>query len=197
MKKEFDDEKIKAAVRMMFEAIGEDVGREGIRDTPDRVARAFEEIFEGCKWSNKEIAEKNKVLFENKTKGIVVEKIQGPGLNGMCEHHLLPMFDMTVYIGYIPNGKVVGLSKLARVAELCAKRPSLQEKIGCDIAECLEEMLGVKDIAVVITARHGCIQFRGAKKDVLTKTAELRGGFMDSGELRAEFYQLIRMEGFN
>ena len=135
-KPDFDHEKIKQAVKLMFEAIGDDPNRPSIADTPERVAKAFEEIFEGCKYTNEEIAEANKVLFDNPATGIVVEKIEGPGLNGMCEHHLLPMYDMTVYIGYIPKGKVIGLSKLSRIAELCAKRPSLQEKIGMDIAEC-------------------------------------------------------------
>lgn len=193
-KPDFDHEKIKQAVRLMFEAIGENPERPGIADTPDRVARAFEEIFEGCKYTNEEIAENNKVLFDNPATGIVVEKITGPGLNGMCEHHLLPMYDMTVYIGYIPKGKVIGLSKLARIAELCAKRPSLQEKIGMDIAECVRLATGAEDVAVVITAKHGCIQFRGAKKDVITKTAELTGKFLSGSKLRAEFYQLIQSQ---
>ena len=124
--KKFDSKKIEQAVKLMFEAIGEDTEREGIKKTPSRIARAFEEMFEGCKYTNKEIAAANKVLFDAPNDGLVVEKISGPGVNSMCEHHLLPMYDASVYVGYLPKGKVIGLSKLARIVQLCGHRPSLQ-----------------------------------------------------------------------
>ncbi|MCR5289819.1 MAG: GTP cyclohydrolase I [Treponema sp.] len=191
-KPDFDHDKIRQAVKLLFEAIGEDTNRPGIVETPDRVVSVFEELFEGCKYTNAEIAKYNTVLFDSPSKGIVIEKIEGPGLNGICEHHLLPMFDMTVYVGYIPHGKVIGLSKLSRIAELCAKRPSLQEKIGADIAECVQLATGTKDVAVIITAKHGCIQFRGAKKNVITKTVELRGTFLTDSKCATEFYELVK-----
>ena len=192
MSKEFDHAKIEQAVKLMFEAIGEDTEREGIKKTPDRIARAFEEIFEGCKYTNKEIAEKNKVLFGAPNDGLVVEKISGPGISSMCEHHLLPMFDCSVYVGYIPEGKVIGLSKLARIVQLCGHRPTLQEKWGSDVAECVKLATGANSVAVVISSKHGCIQFRGAKSDVVTKTAELTGKFKEDSQLRAEFYNIIK-----
>lgn len=196
-KPDFDHEKIQTAVEMMFEAIGEqrdETGefRSGIRGTPDRVARAFEEMFEGCKYTNKEIAEANKVLFDNDTKGIVVEKISGPGINSMCEHHLLPMYDTEVFIGYIPHGKVIGLSKLARIVQLTGHRPGLQETWGDSIAECVQIATGSEDVAVVINSKHGCITLRGAKSNLITKTAALHGKFFELPELRAEFYELIK-----
>lgn len=191
-KKTFDHAKIEKAVTLMFEAIGEDTQREGIKKTPARIARAFEEMFEGCKYTNKEIAAANKVLFDAPNDGLVVEKISGPGVNSMCEHHLLPMYDATVYVGYLPKAKVIGLSKLARIVQLCGHRPSLQEKWGADVAECVQLATGASDIAVVISAKHGCITFRGAKTDVTTKTAELTGRFKQDSQLRAEFYNIIR-----
>lgn len=192
MSKEFDHEKIEQAVRLMFEAIGEDNDREGIKGTPNRVARAFEEIFEGCKYTNKEIEEANKVLFDAPSDGLVVEKIAGPGVNSMCEHHLLPMFDATVYVGYLPKGKVIGLSKLARIVKLCGHRPTLQEKWCSDVSECVKLATGAESIAVIIESKHGCIQFRGAKTDVVTKTADLTGQFKTDGQLRSELYNIIK-----
>lgn len=191
-KKVFDSAKIEEAVKMMFEAIGENPKRAGIKKTPERVARAFEEIFDGCKYTNKEIAKANRVLFKAPSDGLVVEKISGPGVNSMCEHHLLPMFDAKVYVGYIPRGSVIGLSKLARIVQLTGHRPSLQEKWGVDIAECVMLATGAYDIAVIISSKHGCIQFRGVKSDVVTKTAELTGKFKEDGNLRNEFYNIIR-----
>lgn len=190
--KTFDKKKIEQAVKMMFEALGEDPERPGIKGTPDRVARAFEEIFEGCKYTNEEIASKNKVLFDAPSNGLVVEKISGPGISSTCEHHLLPMFDCSVYVGYIPEGKVIGLSKLARIVQLCGHRPTLQEKWGTDVAECVKSATGAKSVAVVIRSKHGCIQFRGAKADVVTKTAELTGAFKVDSQLRSEFYNIIK-----
>lgn len=191
-KPNFDHEKIEQAVRLMFEAIGEDNSRPGIVGTPDRVARAFEEMFEGCKYTNDEIAEGNKVLFDTNSDGLVVEKISGPGIGSVCEHHLLPMFDAEVFIGYIPKGKVIGLSKLARIVQLVGHRPSLQEKWCADVAYCVKKATGADSVAVVINSKHGCIQWRGAKADVTTKTAELLGDFNNNSDLRNEFYNIIK-----
>lgn len=191
-KPDFDHAKIEQAVKLMFEAIGEDVNRAGIVGTPDRVARAFEEMFEGCKYTNDEIAEANKVLFDTESGDLVVEEISGPGIGSVCEHHLLPMFDSRVFVGYLPNGKVIGLSKLARIVQLCGHRPGLQERWGSDVCECVMKATGSKDVAVVIYSKHGCIQWRGAKADVTTKTAALEGEFKKNATLRAELYNLIK-----
>lgn len=191
-KPNFDHAKIEQAVKLMFEAIGEDVNRPGIVGTPDRVARAFEEMFEGCKYTNDEIAKANSVLFDTESGDLVVEEISGPGIGSVCEHHLLPMFDSRVFVGYIPNGKVIGLSKLARIVQLCGHRPGLQERWGSDVADCVMKATGSKDVAVVIFSKHGCIQWRGAKSDVTTKTAALEGSFKTDYNLRAELYNLIK-----
>lgn len=192
-KPDFNHEKIESAVKSIFEALGIDwTSDKNTSGTPDRVARAMEEVFEGCKYTNEEIAEGNKVLFDAPDDGLVVEKISGPGVNSMCSHHLLPMFDCSVYVGYIPEGKVIGLSKLARIVQLCGHRPTLQEKWGSDVAECVKLATGANSVAVVISSKHGCIQFRGAKSDVVTKTAELTGKFKEDSQLRAEFYNIIK-----
>ena len=191
-KPDFDHSKIEQAVKLMFEAIGEDNSRPGIVGTPDRVARAFEEMFEGCKYTNEEIAAGNKVLFDCDSGDLVVEEISGPGIGSVCEHHLLPMFDSRVFVGYLPNGKVIGLSKLARIVQLCGHRPSLQEKWGSDVMECVKLATGSEHVAVVIYSKHGCIQWRGAKADVTTKTAALSGDFRTNATLRAELYNIIK-----
>lgn len=191
-KPDFDHSKIEQAVKLMFEAIGEDISRPGIIGTPDRVARAFEEMFEGCKYTNQEIAEGNKVLFGTESGDLVVEEISGPGIGSVCEHHLLPMFDSRVFVAYIPKGKVIGLSKLARMVQLVGHRPSLQEKWGSDVAECVKIATGSEDVAVVIYSKHGCIQWRGAKSDVTTKTSSLHGEFRLNSDLRAELYSIIK-----
>ena len=191
-KPNFDHAKIEQAVKLMFEALGDDINREGIKGTPDRVARAFEEMFEGCKYTNEEIAEGNKVLFDCDSNDLVVEEISGPGIGSVCEHHLLPMFDSRVFVGYIPNGKVIGLSKLARIVQLCGHRPSLQEKWGMDVLECVKTATGSEDVAVIIYSKHGCIQWRGAKADVTTKSAALSGRFKLNDALRNELYNVIK-----
>lgn len=192
-KPNFNHKKIEHAIGEIFEAIGIDwKSDKNTSGTPDRIARAMEELFEGCKYTNKEIVAGNKVLFDAPNDGLVVEKISGPGVNSMCSHHLLPMYDVEVFVGYIPQGKVIGLSKLARIVQLTGHRPSLQEKWGADVAECVSLATGAEDVAVVISAKHGCITFRGAKSDVTTKTAELSGRFKQDSNLRNEFYNIIR-----
>lgn len=193
----FDRDKIMLAVRMMLEAIGENPDREGLVGTPDRVARAFEELFEGMAFTNKEIAEMFKVVFDTKstfrpdgTKGLVTETISG--LSSMCEHHILPIYDVVVKIGYLPkDGKVIGLSKLGRICEMCAHRVQLQEKLGEDIAECLKLACDTEDVIVYIEAKHGCQSWRGSKSQAVTKTASLSGQFETDLGLRNEFYSIV------
>ncbi len=144
----FDRNKIMQAVKMLIEAIGDDPNREGLKGTPDRVARMYEEIFEGMLYSNEEIAGMFNTCFENEANDLVV--VQHIPIFSYCEHHLALMYNMTVSIGYIPKGKVIGLSKIARIAEMCGKRLQLQERIGSDIADVLEKVLDTDDIIVVI-----------------------------------------------
>lgn len=187
-----DKDKIEKAIVMILEAIGEDPKRDGLIETPKRVSKYYSEIFEGMLYSNEDIAMMFNKTFEHKdVSGLVVEK--DITVFSMCEHHLALMYDMKVAIGYIPNGKVIGLSKLNRIAQMVAKRPQLQEKIGEDICDVLERVLGTKDIAVYISGKHGCVASRGIKDpNSVTVTATLRGTFRKNAMLRSEFYSMIK-----
>ena len=179
-------------INNMLVCIGDDPSREGLKRTPQRVFKAWDEIFEGMNYTNDEIAEKYNVCFEDVESGDLVVEGHIP-IYSMCEHHLLPMHNAYVSVGYIPNGKVIGLSKIARIAEMCAKRPQLQERIGTDIAEVLQKVLGTEDVIVVIEGEHACMTMRGVKKPgTVTRTAAMRGRFDSDHALRSEFYDLIR-----
>lgn len=189
--KTIDTGKIEVAVKMILEALGDDPNREGLVETPKRVAKMYREVFEGMCYTNKEIAEKFNKCFEDTSTGdlVVIDKIP---IFSYCEHHVALMYDMHVSVGYIPNGKVIGLSKVARIADMCAKRLQLQERIGTDIYEVLREVLNTEDIIVVIEGSHSCMTARGIKKvGSKTKTACCKGMFRNKIELRQEFYSLI------
>ena len=187
---QFDRNKIMQAVRLLIEAIGDNPEREGLKGTPDRVARMYEEIFEGMRYTNDEIAKMFNTCFENEANDLVV--VEHIPIFSYCEHHLALMYNMTVSIGYIPKGKVIGPSKVARIAEMCGKRLQLQERIGSDIADVLEKVLGTDDIIVVIEGEHSCMTTRGIKsRGSKTKTATLRGIFKNEIAVRNEFYSLI------
>lgn len=186
-----DELKIKDLTRQFLEALGDDPDREGLQKTPDRVARMCSEIFEGMLYSNREIAEMYDTCFEDVKTGDLVVESNIP-IHSFCEHHIMLMYDMSVAIGYIPNGKVIGLSKLARISDMVSKRLQLQERIGSDIADILSMILGTNDIIVVIEGKHGCMTARGIKsREAVTKTATLRGRFESDSDLRSEFYSLI------
>lgn len=187
-----DSEKIEKLVREFLVALGDDPDREGLKKTPHRVANMCQEIFEGMTHTNEEIARMFDTCFEDLNTGDLVVESNIP-IHSFCEHHLMLMYDMTVAIGYIPNGKVIGLSKLARIADMVGKRLQLQEKIGTDIADILEMILSTKDIIVVIQGKHGCMTARGIKsREAVTRTATIRGRFESDSDLRSEFYSLIR-----
>jgi GTP cyclohydrolase I len=189
---QIDTGKIEQAVKMLLEALGDNPEREGLKETPKRVAKMYQEVFEGMCYTNHEIAQKFNKCFEDTTTGdlVVIEKIP---VFSYCEHHMALMYDMQVSVGYIPNGKVIGLSKVARIADMCAKRLQLQERIGTDIYEVLMEILGTQNIIVVIEGCHSCMTARGIKKvGSKTKTACCKGMFRDNDALRAEFYNLIK-----
>lgn len=190
--KEIDKNKIEVAVRMLLKALGDNPDREGLKETPKRVAKMYDEVFEGMKYTNHEIAQKFNKCFEDTTTGdlVVIENIP---VFSYCEHHMALMYDMKVSVGYIPNGKVIGLSKVARIADMCAKRLQLQERIGTDIYEVLREILDTDNIIVVIEGSHSCMTARGIKKTgSKTKTACCKGQFLDNIALRQEFYSLIK-----
>lgn len=176
-----DKSAIEMHIRGILEALGEDPDREGLKETPSRVARMYEEVFEGISYSNHEIAQMFQKTFEDdltisdQNDVVVVKDID---IFSYCEHHMALMYDMKVTVGYIPCGKVVGLSKIARIADMVGKRLQLQERIGTDIAEIMQEITGSEDVAVLITGSHSCMTARGIKKTATkTVTTTYRGRF--------------------
>ena len=185
------DEIIEKCIRNIITVLGDDPDREGLKDTPNRVMRMYKEIYEGMNYDNKEIAEKFNKCFEDVKTGDLVTVGDIP-IFSMCEHHLALMYNMRVSVGYIPNGKVIGLSKVARIADMVSKRLQLQERIGADIAEILQMVLDTEDVIVVIDGEHSCMTARGIRKPgTLTRTASIRGRFKTDAQLRQEFYSLI------
>ncbi|HXG09895.1 MAG TPA: GTP cyclohydrolase I FolE [Gemmataceae bacterium] len=181
-----DQERIRAAVREILLAIGEDPDREGLRDTPDRVARMYAELFAGL---HKDPREHLKKKFTQKYDEMVVER--NIGFESMCEHHLLP-FVGKAHVAYLPNGKIVGLSKLARVVEVMSRRPQVQERMTEEIADLLMEELEPRGVAVVLEAAHTCMTIRGIRKpDSVCITSAMRGAFKDNSSTRAELMALI------
>lgn len=187
-----DTKKIEELTKEFLIALGDNPYREGLQKTPERVAKMCNELFEGMLYTNAEIADMFDTCFEDVETGDLVVESNIP-IHSFCEHHLMLMYDMSVAIGYIPNGKVIGLSKLARIADMVSKRLQLQERIGSDIADILSMILGTKDIIVVIQGKHGCMTARGIKsREAITRTATLRGRFWTDSDLRSEFYSLIK-----
>lgn len=190
--KQIDTSAIREAVRTILVALGDDVNREGLKDTPKRVAKMYAEVFEGMCYTNEEIANRFNKCFEEGATGDLVTIADIP-IFSYCEHHLALMYNMKVHVGYLPKGKIIGLSKVARIADMVGKRLQLQERIGADIAEILEMVLGTEDIIVVIEGEHSCMTARGIKKPgTKTRTATLRGVFKTDSDLRTEFYNLIK-----
>lgn len=177
-----DKEAVKEHVRGLLIALGDDPDREGLRETPDRVARMYEEVFAGMNYSNHEIAQMFDKTFEedltfSRTNSdfVIVKDID---IFSYCEHHMALMYDMKVTVAYVPHGKVIGLSKIARIADMVSRRLQLQERIGTDIAEIIQEVTDSEDVAVLIEGCHSCMTARGIKKtDAKTYTSTLRGKF--------------------
>ena len=189
--KQIDTAAIQEAIKTILVALGDDPDREGLKDTPKRVAKMYSEVFEGMCYTNDEIADMFNKCFEEGATGDLVTIADIP-IFSYCEHHLALMYNMKVHVGYLPKGKVIGLSKVARIADMVGKRLQLQERIGADIAEVLEKVLGTDDIIVVIEGEHSCMTARGIKKPgTKTRTATLRGVFKTDSDLRTEFYNLI------
>jgi len=180
-------EKIIEGVKLILEGIGEDPTREGLIETPDRIARMYEEIFEGIGKTAKEHLSKR---FSVGRDDLVLEK--DITFYSTCEHHLVPFYGK-VHIAYIPKGKVAGLSKLARTVEVYAKKPQLQEKLTSEIADAIMEYLGAQGVMVFIEAEHMCMTMRGVKKPgTKTITTTYRGVFEENNELRQEVLSLIK-----
>lgn len=181
-----DHERIKRAVREILAAIGEDPDREGLLETPARVARMYAEMFSGLHQDPKVHLQK---AFTEKYDEIVL--IRDIAFNSVCEHHLLP-FMGHAHIGYLPNGRVLGLSKLARLVEVVSHRPQVQERMTETIADLLENDLGAKGVAVVVEASHTCMTIRGVRKPgSLCVTSAMKGIFRSNVSSRAEVLSLI------
>ena len=183
--KEIDTEAVAYHIRGLLEALGDDPDREGLKETPQRVARMYEEVFEGMKYTNEEIAQMFDKTFSEDEEGgadrygdmVVVKDID---IFSYCEHHLALMYDMKVTVAYVPNGKVIGLSKIERIADMVAKRLQLQERIGTDIADIITQVTGSEDVAVYIEGCHSCMTARGIRKtNTKTYTQTLRGRFQN------------------
>lgn len=182
-----DKKAVEYHVRGLLEAIGEDPEREGLRETPERVARMFEEVFEGISYTNHDIAEKFGKTFESvcpeqSQSAVVMKDIT---VFSYCEHHLALMYDMTVNVAYIPKGRVLGLSKIARICDMAAKRLQLQERLGQDIAEIISEASGSPDVGVQIKGSHSCMTARGIRNaSAQTVTHTFLGAFRNDPELK-------------
>lgn len=185
--REINKPQIVQAVRMILEAIGENPEREGLLNTPQRVAKMYEEIFSGMGTEPKEFLE---VCFSESHDELVL--VKDIPIYSMCEHHLLPFYGKA-HVAYIPKGgKVVGISKLVRVAEAYAHRPQLQERLTSQIADCIYDALSPYAVGVVIEAEHMCMTMRGVRKPgSITVTSAVRGLFETRSEVRAELFALI------
>ena len=185
-----DRPRIEAAVREVLLAIGEDPDRDGLRDTPTRVARMYAEIFAGLR---ADPAAPLQVTFAEEHREMII--LRDIPFASFCEHHLLP-FTGHAHIGYIPNGRIVGLSKLARVVEGYARRPQVQERLTSAIADTLMATLRPDGVAVLIEATHTCMTIRGVQKPGATMvTSAVRGGFRERPATRAEFFALVGHAG--
>lgn len=191
-----DKEAIREHIRGILLALGDDPDREGLKETPDRVARMYEEVFEGMNYTNHEIAEMFNKSFQDDLsvgpdrKDIVL--VRDIPIFSYCEHHIALMYDMKISVAYIPNGKVLGLSKIARICDMAAKRLQLQERIGSDVAEIMCEAADTADVAVIIHGTHSCMSARGIKKDAAsTVTTTLRGRFEKEAALQNQLYMML------
>jgi GTP cyclohydrolase I len=181
-----DQERIQAAVTEILLAVGEDPEREGLRDTPARVARMYAELFAGVGQEPRELLKKT---FTQKYHEMVL--VKDIGFASLCEHHLLPFLGKA-HIAYLPNGKIVGLSKLARVVDALARRPQVQERMTEALADLLMEQLDARGVAVVLEATHTCMTIRGVRKEAsVCTTSAMRGGFLIHDTTRAELMALI------
>lgn len=183
----FDHEKIKEGVRLILEGVGEDVERKGLLETPDRVARMYEEIFAGM---YQDAAEPLSKRFHVAGNEMVLEK--DIVFYSTCEHHLMPFFGKA-HVAYIPKGEVVGLSKIARTVEVFAKRPQLQEQLTAQIADAINEQLHPMGVMVMLEAEHTCMTMRGVKKPgSKTVSYVTRGIFAEDTALQDRFFQLVK-----
>jgi len=186
-----DKQKIIEAMQMLISALGDDVNRPGLIETPERAAKMYEEMFEGMNYTNDQIAEMFNKCFEDSdsTDWVLVKDIS---IFSFCEHHFALMYNMKAHIAYKPNGKVIGLSKISRIADMVSKRLQLQERIGSDIAYVLQQVLATADVMVVLEGHHSCMTARGIRaQGSKTRTLCTRGIFETDSNLRNEILSQI------
>ena len=185
--KKIDVDKIENAFRDILDALGENVKREGLEDTPKRVAQSYGELFSGLFQNPEDVLKRT---FEVEKNDLIVEK--NIDFYSMCEHHLMPFYGKA-HVAYIPNGKVTGLSKLARTVDVYARRPQIQERLTVQIADALERTLNPKGIMVMLEAEHTCMTMRGIKKPgSKTITTVTRGDFKTDRELQKQFLSMVK-----
>ena len=183
----FDGERAEAAIRALIEALGENLHREGLADSPRRIAAMYRELFDGL---NRDPVEVLSVGFEEGHDELVI--LREIPFYSMCEHHFMP-FHGQAHIGYMPDGRIVGLSKIARAVEILARRPQVQERLTTQIADCIENVLNAQGVGVVIEAEHLCMTARGVRKPGASMvTSAMRGCFRTDANTRQEFLGLIR-----
>ena len=189
-----DTKAIEKSIRDILIALGDDPDREGLRETPQRVAKMYEEVFAGMNYTNEEIARMFDKTFQeadpNHHDLVLVRDID---VFSYCEHHMALMYDMKVSVGYLPKGKVIGLSKIARIADMAARRLQLQERLGRDIAEIISMVTGSEDVAVVISGCHSCMTARGIQKPgTRTITETYRGKFETDPVLQMRMEAMLK-----
>jgi len=181
-----DHARIQAAVREILLAVGEDPDREGLQETPARVARMYAELFAGLHRDPRELLRKK--FTQKYDEMVLVKDIR---FESCCEHHLLPFLGKA-HIAYLPNGRIVGLSKLARVVEVLARRPQVQERMTEELADLLMDELGARGVGVILEASHTCMTIRGIRKaDSICTTSAMRGAFRDNQSTRSELMALV------
>jgi GTP cyclohydrolase I len=181
-----DQERIARAVREIIAAIGEDPGREGLLETPERIGRLYAELFSGLAQDPLDVLGRS---FDEDHKEMVI--LKDIPFYSLCEHHFLP-FHGSAHVGYVPEGRIVGVSKLARVVDILARRPQLQERLTSQVADAIMEGLHPDGVAVVIEAEHLCMTMRGVQKPGARMiTSAIRGGFRRRGVTRSEFLSLV------
>ena len=182
-----DQKKVQEAIKLLLEGIGEDTDREGLKETPERIGRMYEEI---CGGMDQDAGEHLSKVFSVDNNEMVLEK--DITFYSMCEHHLMPFYGKA-HVAYIPNGKVTGLSKLARTVDVYARRPQIQKRLTVQIADALERTLNPKGIMVMLEAEHTCMTMRGVKKPgSKTITTVTRGDFKTDRELQKQFLSMVK-----
>lgn len=188
MRKPFEDQRMKEHYAAIIEAVGEDLARPGLVDTPERAAKAMQFLTKGYRESIDGIV--NGALFPSEARDMVI--VKDIELYSLCEHHMLP-FIGKCHVGYLPDGKVLGLSKVARIVDVFARRLQIQENLTTEIAHTIEAVTGASGVGVVIEAKHLCMMMRGVEKqNSLMRTSSLIGQFRSNQATRKEFLDLIR-----